>query len=115
MTQLKEFMLIFRFTPQLGYEPTAQELEAMHQHWGTFIGGIAIREKLVSTHQLGFEGKQILHDSSMIDGICIADSFTIGGNMIVKATNLEEAVDLAKDCPILLMGGSVEVRNINPM
>jgi hypothetical protein len=35
--------------------------------------------------------------------------------MIVKANTLDEAVEMAKKCPILHMGGSVEVRAIQPM
>jgi hypothetical protein len=90
-------------------------MNEMHQQWGAFIGHIAIQEKLVSTHQLGFEGKQIFADQSVTDGIHISDNQTLGGNMIVKANTLDEAVEMAKNCPILSMGGSVEVRAIRPM
>ncbi len=115
MVQKKEFMLVFRYEPQQNYQPTEAEMNEMHQQWGAFIGNIAIQEKLVSTHQLGFEGKQITADLSVSDGIYIADKQTLGGNMIVKANTMNEAVEMAKQCPILLMGGTVEVRNIQPM
>ena len=115
MVQHNEFMLVFRYEPSNDYQPTAAELNEMHQQWGAFIGNIAIQEKLVSTHQLGFEGKQIFADKSVTDGICIADSQTLSGNMIVKANAMDEAVEMAKNCPILLMGGTVEVRSIQPM
>jgi len=35
--------------------------------------------------------------------------------MVVRANTLAEATEMAKDCPILKMGGTVEVRSINPM
>ena len=35
--------------------------------------------------------------------------------MVVKAKSLEEAVAMAKDCPILKMNGNIEVRAIVPM
>lgn len=115
MVQTNEFMFVFRFEPNTNYQPTAAEMDQMHQEWGAFIGNIAIQEKLVSTHQLGFEGKQILADKTVVEGIHISENQTLGGNMIVRAQSIEEAVEMAKNCPILSMGGSVEVRVIQPM
>jgi hypothetical protein len=115
MEQKTEFMLVFRYEPNNNYQPTEAEMTEMHQQWGAFIGNIAIQEKLVSTYQLGFEGKQIAANKSVQEGIYIAGNLTLGGNMIVIANSLDEAVEMAKACPILLMGGTVEVRSIQPM
>jgi hypothetical protein len=35
--------------------------------------------------------------------------------MVVKANTIDAAVEMAKNCPILLMGGTVEIRSIQPM
>jgi hypothetical protein len=110
-----QFMLLFRFEPNFDHQPSESEMNEMHQSWGAFIGNLAIQEKLISTHQLGFEGKQISANCIVTEGIHIAESNTLGGNMIVKASNIDDAVEIAKNCPILAMGGSVEVRSINPM
>jgi hypothetical protein len=112
MTQ--EFMLIFRMQPS-NEQPTPQQLEEMGKQWGEFIGGIAMQGKLVSTHQLGFEGKMIQADQSTTDGFNVAEGNMLAGNMVLKADSLEAATDLAKKCPILFMGGSVEVRSTIPM
>lgn len=111
----KTFMMVFRYTPNSEYTPTAEEIAQMKEAWGSFIGNIAIKEKLESTHQLGPEGKQISADLSVSNGILISENKTISGNMIVKANSLDEAVEMAKYSPILKMGGSVEIRNIIPM
>ena len=108
-------MLIFRFNPNAEYQPTEQEQNEMNQNWGTFIGNIAIKEKLVSTHQLGFKGKVVSSDLDVNEGISISSNQTLGGNMVVRANSLEEATEMAKDCPILKMGGTAEIRNILPM
>jgi hypothetical protein len=115
MEKKNEFMLVFRFEPNFNYQPSEAEITEMHQQWGAFIGNIAIQEKLVSTHQLGFEGKQVSTDKTVSEGVHISDNQTIAGNMIVAANTIDEAVQMAKECPILLMGGSVEVRAIQPM
>lgn len=109
------FMMIFRYTPNFNYQPTEQEQAAMKEQWGKFIGDIAISEKLVSTYQLGFEGNQVEADLSETSGVHIADQRTLGGNMVVRANSLEEATKMSKACPILEMGGAVEVRTIIPM
>lgn len=115
MVQKTEFMMLFRFEPNFTYQPSEAEMNQMHQQWGSFIGNIAIQEKLVSTHQLGFEGRQITPDKTTTEGIHVSEGKTIAGNMIVKAASIDEAVEMAKDCPILLMGGMVEIRSIQPL
>ena len=114
MKDSKEFMLLFRYKPS-NEEPTQEQLEEMQKLWGAFIGEIAMQEKLVSTHQLGFEGKKVSSDLSTEEGFHISDNQIIGGNMILKAESMEAAAELGKKCPILLMGGTVEVRDILPM
>jgi len=115
MKKEQHFMMLFRFKPNFEKQPTTKEQEEMQQQWGSFIGNLALKEKLVHTHQLGFEGKQISADLSISNGITISENLTIGGNMIVNSNSLNEAIELAKECPILKMGGTVEVRNILPM
>ena len=114
MTQTNEFMLLFRFEPS-NEQPTPEQLQKMGKQWGTFIGTIAMQGKLVSTHQLGFEGTIIKSDKSTYDGFHISEGQIVAGNMILKADSMEVATELAKNCPILSMGGTVEVRSINPM
>jgi len=115
MKTLNHFMFLFRFQPNFKYHPSEEERAAQRQLWGEFIGNIAIQEKLVATHQLGFEGITITSDFTETEGIHISENQTLGGNMVVKANSLEEAVTLAKNCPILKMNGTVEVRTILPM
>ncbi len=69
----------------------------------------------MSTHQLGNEGVQVSADRTTNTGIHIAGGQTLGGNLVVKAASMDEAVEISKGCPILLMGGAVEVRNVQPM
>jgi hypothetical protein len=115
MKTSQEFMLMFRYTPSSDYQPTEADMKVQHQLWGAFIGGIAGQGKLVSTYQLGFSGKQISSTMVVSDGMHVAENQTLGGNMVIKADSFDEAVEMAKGCPILLMGGSVEVRDIMPM
>lgn len=112
MEKLQDYMLLFRFVPDMQQPPTAEYLAEQKKMWGSWIGSIAAQAKLVSTHQLGFAEKRISADMQTTDGMAVYDSAIVGGNMVIKATDIGEAADIAKGCPILTMGGNVEIREI---
>ena len=114
METLKEFMLIFRFEPVLE-TPDAQQENEMHKQWGDFISDVAVNGKLVSTHQLGYNGVQITTTMDIKEGFRVSENEVIGGNMIVKAESFSDAIAIAQKCPVILMGGSVEIRDILPI
>jgi hypothetical protein len=114
MTNTQEFMLLFRFEPT-NEQPTPEMLQEMQKQWGAFIGNIAMQGKLVHTYQLGFEGNQIFANHTTKAGFHLADGQTLSGNMVLRADSIEVATELAKKCPILTMGGNVEVRSLIPM
>lgn len=112
---MKDFMLLFRFDPASSEAPTPEALALMEKQWGHFIGSVAAGGRLVSTHQLG-EELRIVHPESVANLTAEATgTHMIGGNMVLKASSVEEAASLASGCPILLMGGYVEIRDIVPM
>jgi hypothetical protein len=115
MEQKNEFMFVFRLEPNPNFQPTATQLHEMEQTWGAFFGGIASQGKLVSTHKLGYEGAIISANKSVTESIYVAKGETMSGNLIVNASSIIEAMDMAKQCPILQMGGTIEVRSIEPM
>ncbi|WP_257669926.1 hypothetical protein [Parapedobacter tibetensis] len=42
----------------------------------------------------------------------ISDNLRVVSVIVLRATDMENAIELAKDCPILEHGGTVEVREI---
>ncbi len=105
-------MMLFRHTPVADFQPSPEELQATIRQWQDWIGGIAAQGKFVSTNQLGFEGKTLKRGNVTTDGPYAEVKEIIGGYIIVKAESLDEAISLAAGCPVLEMGGNVEVRNI---
>lgn len=115
METMKEFMLLFRLEP-VSRVLNEEEILQMHQQWQKYIGEIAAQSKLVGTSRLSFEAGVVLTRSGQtVDGIYVTDGQAISGNMIVKAETMNEAIELAKNCPVLKLNGSVEVRFILPM
>jgi hypothetical protein len=112
---MQEFMMIFRHTPNANVQPTPAEIQANIQLWQDWIGGIAAQSKFVSTNQLGRSGKTLRPNNIISDGPYAEVKEILGGYLIVKAGSLDEAMKLAEGCPILLVGGHVEVRDIMKM
>ncbi|MGJ8739009.1 YciI family protein [Zobellia laminariae] len=114
MENQKEFMFLFRMEPS-NKQPTAAQIATMQKEWGEFIGSIALQAKLVSTSRIGFEGNLIYKDGRIENNINVSNNEILSGNMVVKSSSLKDATEMAKGCPILTLGGSVEVRNVIPM
>lgn len=79
-----------------------------------WIGGIAAQNKFVSGTGLPFEHAKIVRsDKTVVNGPYGDIKETIGGLIVVRAKSLEEAVEFAKGCPVLMGdGNTVEVRKI---
>jgi hypothetical protein len=109
---MKEFMLIFRNDYNPNFKPSPEQMQASIKQWQDWIGGIAAQGKFVNTNRLGFEGKTLKPNNVITDGPYAEVKEILGGYLILKADTLDEAVALAKGCPILFIGGHVEVRDI---
>ena len=109
---MQEFMMIFRMSPMEGFQPTPEQIQDSIKQWQDWIGGIAAQGKFVSTNQLGFQGKTLKPGGVITDGPYAEVKEIVGGYIIVKAVDIDEAVKLAEGCPILQIGGHVEIRNI---
>ncbi len=109
---MKEFMMIFRMAPMGDFQPTPEQMQESIKHWQDWIGSIAAQGKFVSTNQLSFTGKTLKPGGVVTDGPYAEIKEIVGGYIIVKANDLDEALSLAQGCPILFVGGHVEVREV---
>ncbi len=100
-------MLLFHLELNPHYQPSAEEMQNMKKAWVQWIGRIAQNARLVSSHQLGFESRLLRANEEPSK----LEKLTISGNLVLKATDIEDATHMAKNCPILAAGGQVEIRN----
>ncbi len=114
---MKEFLLIFRRENTAANPPMSPEqIQAMMKPWQDWIGSIAAQNKLVTAgNRLEADGKVVKPGNIITNGPYVEIKEAIGGYTIVKADSLEEATEISKGCPILYVGGNVEVRAIIPM
>jgi YCII-related domain len=86
---------IFTYRTPAGYTPGTPDGIAAWTAWFQSMGS-----------QLRELGKPVFNRATVGDG---ADGAVLGGYSLVTAENLDEALTLAKGCPIVAAGGGVEV------
>lgn len=112
---MKDFLLVFRSenAPQ-GEIPGANQ-DRM-ELWMKWLGGIAEQGKLVTAGNPLLPTGKVLKPGNMVtNGPYMEIKESIGGYSIVKAESYDEAVELSKGCPILEVGGNVEIRELIAM
>jgi hypothetical protein len=114
---MKEFLLVFRrdaVQPEMQLSP--EQMQAMMKPWQDWIGSIAAQNKLVTAgNRLESGGSVVKPGKVVTNGPYVETKEAVGGYTIVRAASLDEATEMSKSCPILQVGGSVEVRAIIPM
>jgi hypothetical protein len=113
---MKDFLLVFRTDYSKTPKASPEEMQATTKSWMDWIGGIAARNKLTDRgNRLVPSGKVLKAGNVIADGPYTEIKESIIGYSMVKADSIEEAIELAKGCPILKSGGNVEVRQVDPL
>jgi hypothetical protein len=111
---MKDFLFVFRTDYNTMPKSSPEEMQAMTKRWMDWVGGIAAQNKLTDRgNRLHPTGKVVRADNVITDGPYTEIKESIVGYSIVKAGSIEEATELAKGCPVLTIGGNLEVREIN--
>ena len=110
---MKEFMLLFRnLSPHEAYSSSPEEMQEILPKWQKWMKELADDDVIVATAPLGKDGMYIANDT-VTDGPYAEIKESVMGYLIVKAADVNAAVEIGKGCPILEDGGgSVEVRAI---
>jgi len=114
---MNDFLLIFRrdFNPNEA-QPSPEQLQGMMKSWQDWMGSIAAQNKLVNQgNRLDGDGKVVKPGRVITNGPYVEIKEAIAGYTIIRAASLEEAAEISNGCPVLLVGGNVEVRQIVPM
>lgn len=111
---MKDFLFVFRMNYNDAPQGTKEQAEAMTKRWMDWIGGIAAQNKLTDRgNRLHNTGHVVKSPTVITNGPYAEIKESIGGYTLVKAASYEEAVELAKGCPIFSQGGNVEVREVS--
>ena len=111
---MDEFLLLMRLdiiTKEA--QPSPEQMQVYMKQYNDWVGGIAAQNKFSGGTGLSTEGKVLKTNNVVTDGPYAEIKESIAGYIMIKAKDFDEAVSLAKDCPILQgMGNSVEVRKV---
>ena len=112
---MKDFLFVFRSDFSAMPAGTPEQAQAMTQRWMDWISNIAAQNRLTDRgNRLSSSGK-VVKQGNITNGPYTEIKESIGGYTLVKAESYEDAVELAKGCPILPVGGNVEIREISVM
>ena len=113
---MKDFLLVFRNEFNAIPKASAEEMQATTKLWMDWIGSIAAQNKLTDRGNSLMSGGKVVHPKNVVtDGPYMEIKELIGGYSIIKVETYEDAVEIAKGCPILKFGGNVEVREVKHM
>ncbi len=109
---MKEFVLIFRTSPMQS-APTPEQAQQMMTSWMNWMSSIEKNGSLANRgSRLGVSNSKVVKPGNIVtNGPFIEVKEFINGFIMVKANSLDEAVEIAKQCPMVTGGGgNVEVR-----
>lgn len=109
---MKDFMFIFKNNPNAP-SATPEQMQANMQLWFGWIDKLKAKNVYVAGEALTATAKKVKGPKAIItDGPFAESKEVVGGFFIVKANSIEEATEMAKDCPDLPLNGEVEVREV---
>lgn len=109
---MDEFVLLFHMDKTIG-SPTPEQLTVYMKQYHDWVGSIAAQNKFSGGTGLSAEGKVLKPNHIITDGPYAEIKETLAGFIVIKAKDFDEAVSLAKNCPMLQgEGNTVEVRKI---
>ncbi|MFI5171543.1 MAG: YciI family protein [Chitinophagales bacterium] len=115
---MKEYLLLFRGgdARRVDQQQSPEAWQEHMQKWNEWMQSLAGQGKLSGAQPLGKEGKVVSGNGKTVtDGPFIEGKEIVGGYLICKADSFDEAVVIAKNCPIFEHDGIVEVREIQSL
>ncbi|MCE7053504.1 YciI family protein [Algoriphagus sp. AGSA1] len=109
---MEEFLLIFRrdFNSKEN-QPSAEGLQNHLKQWQDWFAKLSEEDKLSRPIQRwDREGKIVKSKNQILNGPYVEIKEAIGGMIFIKASSYDEAAEIANGCPILELGGNVEIR-----
>jgi hypothetical protein len=90
------------------------QMQKTMEKWRTWFKALGEKGHLKDIgHPLENSGKVVKgKQKNVTDGPFAEAKDVVGGFTLIQARDLDHAVELSKECPILEVGGSVEVRPI---
>jgi hypothetical protein len=112
-TSTSEYLLLFRGT-DWDKNLSPEELQNVMGQWSAWFDRLVAEGKIKSAQPLMDEGKIVTWKKGLTvaDGPFAESKEAIGGYFLLQINDLDEALEIAKECPSLKYGVTVEVRPV---
>lgn len=111
---MPSYLYLFRGGETRNLSP--QAMQEHMQKWGAWIADLGKQGYFKGGDPLAEEGRVLRgRQKTVTDGPYAETKDIVGGYLIVSAPDLDQAVELARGCPIFENEGSVEVREVREM
>ena len=108
-----QYMFLFRGT-DWSKKLSAEEMQNVANQWMVWFTHLSEQGKVLGGSPLDLDGKVVsgANGRTIVDGPFAESKEAVGGYFLLQVDTFEEAVALAKQCPGLVHGATVEVRHI---
>jgi hypothetical protein len=109
-----EYMLLFRGT-DWDRGLSSEEIQNVMSRWIVWLDRLTEQGRARAGQPLTDQGKVISgkKGQTVLDGPFAESKETVAGYILLQVDNLDQAVEIAKECPGLDYGLSVEVRRVD--
>ena len=109
---MAKFMFVYRGGDKME-DASPEQMQQVMQVWMDWIEkGMKAGWLTDGGDALKSEGRVVHPDKTVTDGPFAESKELVGGYSMIEAADFNAAVELAKDCPMILGGGSVEIREL---
>ena len=116
---MSEYLFLYRSNEEAHHasKGSPERLQQSMAKWRAWFQEMTQKGHLTNVGQpLERQGKVVTGKSkTVVDGPYAESKDIIGGYSIIEAKDLEQAARIAAGCPILEVGGMVEVRPVQPI
>jgi hypothetical protein len=108
---MANFLFVYRHATDTHAKMSPEEMQQHMQKWHVWMNEGLQKGWMVNPGDgLKKDGRVVNSKKLVTDGPFVEAKEIVGGFTIVKAETIDDAADIAKGCPCLLTGGTVEVR-----
>lgn len=113
VTAVPQFLILLRGT-QFEQRLSMQDMQIAMGNFTEWVSNLALQGKLKIGQPLAHEGKYITgsKERTVSDGPFAESKEAVGGYLLLEVADMDEAVAIGRECPLLDWGGQVEVRPI---
>ncbi|AEW01436.1 transcription initiation protein [Niastella koreensis] len=108
---MQEFLIaIHRDLTSMDPVPTPEQMKEAFKPYQDWIAGMASSNRLVAPPKRWDLAGRVITAAGVEEGPYVEKRNAIGGLFLIKAKDYDEAVAIARECPIIKYGAVVEVR-----